>query len=139
MRVLLACVLLLCASNLSAQSQDTVGVQTVDLDIFEKVEVAARVDAALWKRHLEQHLLPVIENAAKKGMKAGTYIVYVRFLVEKNGSIGNVKALNDPGFGLAKGAEKVLKTGPRWTPGSQNGRVVRSYHTQPITFVITEE
>jgi protein TonB len=71
-------------------------------------------------------------------MKAGTYVVNVRFLVEKDGSINDVHALNDPGYGLAKAAEKVLKTGPRWSPGEQNGRKVRSYHTQPITFVIQQ-
>ena len=69
-------------------------------------------------------------------MKAGTYTVNVRFLVEKDGSISDVVALNDPGYGLAKAAEKVVKTGPKWTPGQQGGKTVRSYHTQPINFVI---
>jgi protein TonB len=71
-------------------------------------------------------------------MKPGTYIVQVKFLVEKDGSISDVHALNDPGYGLAKAAEKVLRTSPRWSPGEQNGRKVRSYHTQPITFMIQQ-
>ena len=40
------------------------------------------------------------------------------------------------GYGLARGAEQVVKTGPKWQPGEQNERKVRSYHNQPITFVI---
>ncbi len=72
-------------------------------------------------------------------MKAGQYTVQVRFLVELDGSITNVEALNDPGYGLSKGAVQVVKTGPKWTPGEVGGRKVRSYHTQPITFVISEK
>jgi protein TonB len=80
-----------------------------------------------------------IEDAAASGMNPGTYTVNVRFLVEKDGSITQVTALNDPGYGLKQGAEEVVKRGPKWAPGEQNGRKVRSYHTQPITFVIQEQ
>lgn len=106
--------------------------------IFEKVEVQARVNSNQWRRHLERRLVRYIEEAAYAGMPPGTYTVRVRFLVEKDGSIGRVKALNKPGYGLAGGAEQVVKTGPRWIAAEQNGRKVRSYHTQPITFVILE-
>ncbi len=105
--------------------------------IADTVEVEASVDVGAWRRHLEKELMPVIDKAAKKRMKPGQYIVMIRFLVEKDGSISDVKALNDPGYGLAQGAEKVLKKGPKWTPGKINGRIVRSYHSQAITFVIS--
>lgn len=106
--------------------------------IFEKVEIEARVNMAQWRRHLENQLQRPIENAAADGMKPGKYTVNVRFLVEKDGSISDVKALNDPGYGLARSAVDVVKRGPKWTPGEQNGQKVRSYHTQPITFVISD-
>ena len=107
--------------------------------IFEKTEVQASVDLVEWRRHLESKLVPVIERAAVAGIKAGQYTVNVRFLVEKDGSISDVRALNDPGFGLAYGAVHVVRTGPKWKAGEQNGRKVRSYHTQPITFVISNK
>jgi protein TonB len=106
---------------------------------YEKVEVEASVDVAEWRKHLEKELQPVIEKAARKGMRVGKYTVNVRFLVERDGSLSDVKALNDPGYGLAKGAVAVIKSGPKWKPGEQNGRKVRSYHTQPITFMIAQE
>jgi protein TonB len=106
--------------------------------IFEKVEIEASVDVKQWRRHLESQLQRYIEDAASNGMAPGQYTVQVRFLVEKDGSITDVKALNDPGYGLAKGAEDVVRKGPKWSPGEQNGRKVRSYHTQPITFVVSE-
>jgi protein TonB len=107
--------------------------------IFEKVEIEASVNMSQWRRHLENQLQRYIEDAANSGMAPGQYTVSVRFLVEKDGSITDVKALNDPGYGLAKGAEEVVKRGPKWSPGEQNGRKVRSYHTQPITFVISDQ
>lgn len=106
--------------------------------VFEKVEIEASVDIKQWRRHLESQLQRYIEDAASQGMNPGQYTVQVKFLVEKDGSITDVKALNDPGYGLSKGAEEVVKRGPRWAPGEQNGRKVRSYHTQPITFVVSE-
>jgi len=107
--------------------------------IFQKVEIEATVDPKQWTRHLQSHLQRYIEDAANNGMDPGTYTVQVRFLVERDGSIADVQSLNDPGFGLAKAAVDVVKKGPKWSPGIQNGKPVRSYHTQPITFVIQEQ
>lgn len=101
-----------------------------------KVDVEASVDEKEWVVHLTNELEPVIKKAAKKGLRAGTYTVRVRFLVEKDGSINYVQALNDPGYDLAKAAVKGVQTGPRWTPGEHNGKKVRSFQTQPIRFVI---
>ena len=140
MRIIFLIALLFSTTALMAQKKDSILVVTNDSPehIFTKVDVEASVDRQQWIDHLTMNLRSVIEKAAKKGMKAGTYIVNVRFLVEKDGSITDVQALNDPGYGLAKASVKVLRTGPKWTPGEQNGRKVRSYHTQPITFVIQE-
>jgi len=119
----------------SAQSLKTTDEQTV----FQAVEIEASVDINQWRQHLQGHLMAPIAKAARKGMRVGTYTVNVRFLVEKDGSISDVKALDDPGYGLAAASEKVVKTGPRWSPGIYEGKIVRSYHTQPITFVISEK
>jgi periplasmic protein TonB len=106
--------------------------------IFQKVEIEAAVDQKAWTRWLTTQLQRYIEDAASNGMTAGTYTVQVKFLVERDGSITDVQALNDPGFGLKKGAEDVVRKGPKWSPGIQNGKQVRSYHTQPITFMVQE-
>ncbi len=109
-------------------------------EIFQKVEIEAKVDQRQWRRHLESQLQRYIEDAASQGMNPGQYTVHVRFLVERDGSVADVSVVgSDPGYGLGKGAVEVVKKGPKWSPGEQNGRKVRSYHTQPITFVIAEE
>jgi protein TonB len=135
---------LITVSSASAQQTDTTAftkpaAQGDDDKIFEKAEVEASVDAALWRKHLQNQLMPVILNAANAGIKPGKYVVNIRFIVGLDGEVSDVRALNDFGYGLAQGAVKVVKTGPRWKPAEQNGRRVRSYHTQPITFVISEK
>ena len=112
---------------------------TTEEMVFEEVETEATVDLVLWRKHLEANLISYLEEAARRKMKPGKYTINVRFLVEKDGRISNVVALNDPGYGLALGAVRVVRTGPKWKAGEQNGKKVRSYHTQPITFVIAEQ
>lgn len=109
-----------------------------DDKIFFSVEEEATVDIKTWINHLRRYLEPVIENVTDKGLAPGKYTINIRFLVERDGSITDVNALSDPGFGLAEEAIRVVKKGPQWSPGKQNGRNVRSYHTQPITFLVPE-
>lgn len=111
---------------------------TDTVKVFEKVEIEASVEAVKWIKHLEKKLQPVVEKAARKKMPSGTYTVNIRFLVEKDGSITDVVCMNDPGYGIAEGTVKVVQSGPHWNPGSIDGRPVRSYHTQPISFVISK-
>ena len=109
---------------------------STDSLVFVKVEIEPSVNQKLWVRHLQKYLPDYIEKAAKQNMPSGTYTVQVKFLVEKNGDVTDIQALNDPGYGLKNFAVKIVETGPKWDPGIQNGRIVRAYHIQPITFVI---
>lgn len=138
MRIILSICLLLLLNVAFGQNKPSTETKEVDTSVFQRAEVEASVDANEWIDHLRRNLQSPIEKAARKGMKPGTYTVQVKFLVEKDGSINDVQALNDPGYGLAKAAVKVIKTGPKWTPGVVNGKTVRSYHTQPITFMIQQ-
>lgn len=62
--------------------------------------------------------------------------VFAKFVVEPDGSLGNVQILKGIGFGCDEEAERVLKSMPKWNPGKQNGRKVRVYFTMPISFVL---
>ena len=138
MRLILLSILVFSSSIVFAQKEVVAAPSPADTSLFTEVEIEASVNMNAWIAHLTKELQPIIEKAAKKGMKAGKYVVHVKFLVEKDGSISYAEALNDPGKGLGKGAVQVVKSGPRWKPGEQNGKKVRSYLTQPISFVITE-
>ncbi|RZJ76184.1 MAG: energy transducer TonB [Flavobacterium sp.] len=63
--------------------------------------------------------------------------IYVSFVVEKDGSMTNIKAVRDPGYGLGKEAERVLRAmKKKWSPGVQNGKNVRASYSLPISINI---
>ena len=107
--------------------------------IFEKVEIEASFKGGegAWKKYLERNLNPnaPVDNGAPEGV----YTVYVQFVVSKDGSISDVKALTNHGYGMEAEAVKVIKKGPAWVPAVQNGRSVNAYRKQPITFQVTSE
>ena len=65
--------------------------------------------------------------------------VTVSFVVEKDGTLTDIKVLKDIGFGTGKEAERVLRKSPRWTPAEQNGKKVRCSYVIPITIQTPEE
>lgn len=62
--------------------------------------------------------------------------IYVSFVVEKDGSITDIKVLRDVGYGTGKEAIRVLSKMPKWSPGIQNGRPVRVSYQLPIVLQI---
>ena len=107
--------------------------------VFEKVEVEAEFPGGLsaWRRYLERNLNAQVPSDG--GAPTGSYTVIVRFIVDKQGSISDVKALTNHGYGMEDEAVRVIKRGPKWTPAIQNGRNVTAYRSQPITFIVAEQ
>ena len=60
--------------------------------------------------------------------------VVVQFIVEKDGSLSNIKVLRSPDNSLSKEAVRVVSSSPKWTPGRQNGEAVRVQYRIPIGF-----
>ncbi len=56
------------------------------------------------------------------------------FIVEKDGSLTDIKILRGLGEEADYEAIRVLKESPRWKPGIQKGSIVRQAYTMPITF-----
>jgi protein TonB len=61
--------------------------------------------------------------------------VYVTFIIEKDGSLTDIKVLRDIGYGTGKEAIRVLELSPKWSPGEQNGKKVRCTFSLPIAIV----
>ncbi|MBL7887682.1 MAG: energy transducer TonB [Flavobacterium sp.] len=60
--------------------------------------------------------------------------VNVSFVIEKDGSMSDIKVLRNPGYGLDKEAIRVLKSlRTKWKPGVLNGEFVRTRYNLPIT------
>lgn len=61
--------------------------------------------------------------------------VFVQFVVEKDGTLTDIKVMRDIGYGTGAEAIRVLKKCPKWKPGIQNGRPVRVLYSLPISIV----
>lgn len=82
------------------------------------------------QRYLQQHLrFPAAALAAQV-----TGRVYVTFVVQADGSIGEVVVLKGLGYGTEEAAARVVREMPAWTPGMQNHHSVPVRFTLPITF-----
>jgi len=116
--------------------------QEEDYDkVFTKVEKEAKFPGGPegWKRYLERNLNANV--AAEDGAPMGNYTVKVQFIVDKEGAISNVQAIEVPKACPSCGPEavKVIKKGPKWEPAVQNGRNVIYQAIQYVTFQVAEE
>jgi periplasmic protein TonB len=60
--------------------------------------------------------------------------VFVEFVVNKDGSISDVRAVKGIGAGCDEEAVRVVQSAPSWTPGKQRGKPVKQRMVLPITF-----
>lgn len=108
-------------------------VQAVDTgQAFTVVEVAPEFPGgtnALMKFLSANIKYPAI--SAEQGIQGS---VYVSFIVERDGSISDVKNVRGVSTELDQEAIRVVKTMPAWTPGKQNGKSVRVKFILPIRF-----
>ena len=71
---------------------------------------------------------------AKEADISGT--VYLEFIVERDGSISNIKILRGIGGGCDEEAVRVVQMMPKWKPGRQQGHEVRVRFNLPIKFTL---
>ena len=64
--------------------------------------------------------------------------VFIGFVVEKDGSVSNVKVLRGIGGGCDEEAVRVVSSLPKWKPGIMDGEPVRVSYQIPINFKLTE-
>lgn len=64
--------------------------------------------------------------------------VFLSFVVEKDGSLTDIKVDRKLGGGTDEEAVRVLKASPRWIPGVQNGKKVRVKYNIPISFTLSQ-
>jgi len=62
--------------------------------------------------------------------------VYIEFIIEVNGSISKPVIKRDIGGGCGDEALRVVKAMPKWAPGKQRGKAVRTQFVLPIKFIL---
>lgn len=100
--------------------------------IYEMVEENAQFpggDAECYKWLSEHIKYPSI--CVEQGVQGR---VFVNFVVNRDGSIVDVKTVRSPDPNLTKEAERVVKLMPKWKPARQGNKTVRSRFTLPVMF-----
>lgn len=100
--------------------------------VFDVVEVMPQYPGGqieMLKYIMENIKYP--EQAMKEGIQGR---VTVRFIVEKDGSISNVRPVLSVHPLLNKEAVRVVESMPKWSPGKQNGKPVRVRFNVPVMF-----
>jgi len=116
--------------------------------VFQKVEIDAEFPGgnASWTKYVTREIERNMDELQEDG-KSGTVVVL--FIVDKEGAVSEVRALPcseagvasclGPGTKLAEVAVSAIKKGPKWKPAVQNGRNVKAYRRQPVTFRLEEQ
>ena len=100
---------------------------------LEKKELIECAKAALLN-YISDNL--VYPEAVKTNKVEGRAVV--QFVVQKDGTLGDIKVVRDPGSGAGQAAADVIHKmntdGKVWVPGKQRGRVVPVQYTLPVRF-----
>lgn len=86
-------------------------------------------------RYWVKEVLKYPEEAASNGIQGR---VYVQFIIEKDGTVTNVKVIKSDDPLLDKEALRVVKLSPVWNPAKKQGRPVRKLITFPIIFKLNQ-
>ena len=107
--------------------------------VFYTVEKPSEFPGGLkgWENYLMNNLDRNLPNRNKA--VPGKYTVKLNFIVSKNGDVQNVIAENNPGYGTAEEAIRVIEKGPKWIPAEQNGKKVNYLMKQVIVFNVANK
>lgn len=65
--------------------------------------------------------------------------VIISFIVEKNGTLSDIRTIKDIGEGCGDEGVRIVKLMPKWKPAKQKGQPVRQQFFLPISFVLTNK
>jgi protein TonB len=127
----------------------------LDVEVTEEAKVEQIVVQAEEPKEETDEIFTVVEeSAAPKGGMAAFYKyvgekikypaqarrmgiegrVFVEFVINKDGSLSDVKAIKGIGAGCDEEAVRIIQSAPSWNPGKQRGKAVKQRYTLPIIF-----
>jgi periplasmic protein TonB len=114
--------------------EEKVEIKPVEEEVFTVVEQQAEFPGGqgAMNKYLGKNLR--YPPAAQRANVSGK--VFLSFVVDRNGDISDVSVLKGLGFGCDEEAIRVVKSMPKWNPGKQSGRSVKSKFNLPISFVL---
>ncbi len=111
------------------QNSSVIPVIEEENQVYNTAGLEVKPEFAGGKEALDNFIKQNYKNPKDSALKGN---VYLTFIIEKDGSLSDIKVLRDIGFGTGAEAIRVLKTSPKWIPGKQNNKVVRTLYSLPI-------
>lgn len=112
--------------------------ESIDTALCREKEAKPAGDMKGWATFLQKSLISIVENLASKGAKPGSYSILIKFVVLEDGTLSEFSPLTKFGHGIEEEVIAAMRSAPKWEPARIFGSPVKSYHTQPITFVIQQ-
>ena len=127
----------------------------LDVEVTDETKVEEIVVQAEQPKEETDEIFTVVEESAtpKGGMQAfykfvGEKIkypaqarrmgiegrVFVEFVINKDGSLSDVRSIKGIGAGCDEEAVRIIQSAPAWNPGKQRGKSVKQRYTLPIIF-----
>ena len=127
----------------------------LDVEVTDETKVEEIVIQAEQPKEETDEIFTVVEESAtpKGGMQAfykfvGEKIkypaqarrmgiegrVFVEFVINKDGSLSDVRSIKGIGAGCDEEAVRIIQSAPAWNPGKQRGKSVKQRYTLPIIF-----
>lgn len=125
---------LVCSLNVNAQEvKETNSEDAIFIFVEDQAEFPGGQDSLM--KFLAANI-KYSQAAKEKGTRGK---VVITFIVEKDGSLSNIKVLRDIGDGCGEEAIRVVNLMPKWKPAKQREKNVRQQFVLPITFRLSEE
>ncbi len=120
--------------QLGIKKDYTGAIVTTD-SLFTRVEVSAEFPGGLggWRRYLEKNLDAQV--GYRNNIKPGVYKVMIKFIVDIDGQLIDIKPETSFGYGLENEAIRIIKKSGKWIPAKEFGYLIKAYRRQPVTFV----
>ncbi|WP_316821214.1 TonB family protein [Pedobacter gandavensis] len=120
------------------EAAGTGGAGEVDNQIYDArgIEVYPEFEGGMkgWAKFLQRNLR--YPDLAQEREVQGR--VMVSFVIERDGSISDVKLISGIGSGCDEEALRVIRKSPNWKPGRQNSQTVRVRYTMPLAFALAQ-
>ena len=127
-RIIFIVLAIMATLSINAQSEET-SVEEAVYDTVEEMPQFPGGPSALFEYLSKNIHYPIV--AEENGVQGR---VLVSFIVEKDGSLTDVKVEKSVDPSLDKEAQRLVKAMPNWIPGKQHGELVRVKYTVPVTF-----
>lgn len=121
-------------ADIDVREQDVVEAEPEDNKIYTWVEETAEFPGG--NNELKKFLIQNLQYPKEALEKQISDFVVVKFVVNKDGSISDVKVVKNAGHGMDEEATRVIKQMPKWKPAKQNGSPARLEKSIKIPFVL---